>query len=232
MKYELFFQDDKSNKFWIIELVGKTYKVSNGRVGANPRTTIKEFANIEEAKNAIEKQVKSKLKKGYKEGKSPAYKNVDWATLPMNNETFWRILNLFNWKKQGDDDAVIKPAVKVLSQLSIEKIYKFEDILSQKLFALDTMAHAKEIGSECYKEGEYFSSDWFLYCRCACITNGEKFYETVLKNPSTFPKDLEFETLITAAREAFELKTNEEWNYKCEDFSYETYSNTKGWKKA
>ena len=224
MKYELYYLDDKSNKFWTIELIDKTYKTTYGKAGSKGRETIKAFESIEKAKKAINTLLKSKLKKGYKMGKKP-----DWNNKPMNNETFWQILGLFDWRKQGDDDAVIEPAVKVLAQFKVEEIYKFYDILNQKLFALDTKAHAKEIGSEAYKEDKYFSADWFLYSRCACLTNGEDYYENVLKNPSAFPKDIEFETLITVASEAYELKTDEEWNY-CSEFSYETYSNEVAWK--
>lgn len=229
MKHYLYYQNDKSNKFWTIELIGSGYKTTNGRVGATPRETNKEFLSEEDAMSAIEKQVKSKLRKGYKEGDIPTYEKPDWSSIPMNNKTFWRILGLFNWGKQGDDEAVIKPAVLALSQMKVEAIYKFEDILSEQLFYLDTKAHAREIGEEGYKEDTYFSSDWFLYSRCTCLINGEDFYNEVLNNPSSFPKDMEFETLITVAQEAFEKKTKEEWNYNCKQYSYESFSNEKGW---
>jgi len=229
MKYNLFYQDDKSNKFWTIQLVGKTYKSTNGRVGSSPRETIKEFSTIEEAKKAIEKQVKAKLKKGYQEGEVPKYEKTDWTSITMNEDLFWRIIKLLNWKKTGDDDLVIKPCIDVLKQMPIENSYKFEDILSKLLYQLDTKAHAKEIGEDAYKEGEYFSPDNFLYARCVPIANGEKCYNNVLKNPKEFPKDLEFEALLSIASEAYEQKTNQEWDYNCDAYSYETYENTKGW---
>jgi len=226
MKYELYYLDDKSNKFWTIELIDKTYKTTYGKAGSKGRETKKAFESIEKAKKAIKTQLKSKLKKGYKMGEKP-----DWNNKPMNNETFWQILGLFNWRKQGNDDAVIEPAVKILAQFKVAEIYKFYDILNQKLFALDTKAHAKEIGSEAYnEEDKYLSADWFLYSRCACLTNGEGYYENVLKNPAAFPKDMEFETLITVARVAYELKTGKEWDYYNAEFSYETFSNEAGWK--
>jgi len=47
----------------------------------------------------------------------------DWNNKPMNNETFWQILGLFNWRKQGNDDAVIEPVVKILAQFKIAEIF-------------------------------------------------------------------------------------------------------------
>jgi hypothetical protein len=148
----------------------------------------------------------------------------------MNDQEFWRIIGLFNWKKAGDDEAVLKPAVKELAKKSIEEIAAFEEILSQKLHALDTKAHARNIGEDAYvDEEEYFSVDWFLYTRCCVVANGRELYETVLNDPEQFPKDMEFEALLGLASAAYEAKTRRE----CEGFdtsvSYETYSNQLGW---
>ena len=49
----------------------------------------------------------------------------DWNNKPMNNETFWQILGLFNWRKQGNDDAVIEPVVKILAQFKIAEIFQY-----------------------------------------------------------------------------------------------------------
>ncbi len=230
MKHELYYQDDTSNKFWTIELKGTGYITSNGRIGSSPRTNEKDCGDVETAKKQIEKLVKSKLKKGYKVGVPPSYEKPDWSAMKMNDEIFWRIINLLNWKKTGDDNAVLKYSVQALSEMEVSEIEKFEDIMSEKLFTLDTLEHAKEIGEEAYREGKYFSNDWFLYCRCCVVANGNLFYKKVLKNAKSFPKDLEFEALLSIAREAYEMKTNEEWNYFNDKISYETYSNGEGWK--
>lgn len=147
----------------------------------------------------------------------------------MTEAIFWMIIGLFDWRHEGDDDAVIEPAVIALSQKSEEEIIRFEEILAEKLFALDTLAHAKEIGEEAYADnGQYFSADWFLYSRCVVVANGRELYDEVLKNPSSFPKDLEFESLLSVGPAAYERKTGKEYSHTTK-LSYETYSNRTGW---
>ncbi|MFM9965175.1 MAG: DUF4240 domain-containing protein [Planctomycetaceae bacterium] len=234
MKREFYCQDDKSNKFWTIDLVGQTVVTTNGRIGAKPREARNELPTKEAARSEIEKLIASKLRKGYVEGKiekAPKYEPPDWASMKMSDEVFWRIIGLFNWKKLGDDDAVIGPAVKALAQMSNEDILRFEDILSEKLYALDTEALAKEIGEEAFQPGKYFSVDWFLYSRCVVVANGREVFESVIADPKQMPKDGEFEALLSVAREAYERKTGNEFDHTS-PICYETYSNRNGWKDA
>lgn len=147
----------------------------------------------------------------------------------MNEAVFWMIISLFNWDKAGDDEAVIEAAIVELSKKSESEILQFEEILAEKLFELDTLAHAKEIGEEAYvNENEYFSADWFLYSRCVVVANGKELYNEVIKNPSAFPNDLEFEALLSIGPMAYERKTGKEYNHTTR-LSYETFSNKAGW---
>jgi hypothetical protein len=151
----------------------------------------------------------------------------------MDDLEFWKIISLFNWKKSGDDEAVLKPAIKELSKRTAYEIAAFEEILSQKLHALDTRAHAQNIGDERYiDEAHPFSVDWFLYCRCCVVANGPAVYATVLADPSSFPKNMEFEALLGVARDAYQLKTGQESDGFETTVSYETFSNTSGWAAA
>ena len=148
----------------------------------------------------------------------------------MEEKEFWSLLSLLDWDESGDDDAVIEPVIKSLSKKSIKEIFSFEEILSQKLFALDTKKHAMEIGEDAYiDENEFFSVDGFLYSRCVVVANGEELFNEVLKNPKEFPKDMEFEAILSIAQEAYETKTGKEWEHVTE-VDYETYSNKSGWK--
>ena len=82
----------------------------------------------------------------------------------MDEQEFWRIIALFNWKRTGNDEAVMKPAVTALAKHSVEEIAAFEEILSRKLYALDTMAHARNIGEDAYvDDSKHFSVDGFLW---------------------------------------------------------------------
>ena len=235
MRREFYYQDDRSNKFWTIELDGRTFITTHGRIGAKPRETRKELSSEEAAKREIEKLVAEKVKKGYVEGaldSAPEYVKPDWSAMTMSEEVFWRIIRLFNWKKLGDDDAVIEPAVAALAQMKISDLEHFEDILARKLYALDTEAHAREIGEYAYQPGKYFSVDEFLYQRCVVVANGHEFFESVLADPTQMPKDCEFEAILSVAELANERKTGEEFFDHDTPLSYETYSNLEGWRDA
>jgi hypothetical protein len=148
----------------------------------------------------------------------------------MNDEEFWKILSLLNWKKLGNDDKVIAPAIKYLSKLSVDEIEQFEETLSYKLYLIDTKEHAKNIGEYALQEDsdDYFSEDWFLYAGCTALTSGEAFYKKVLTDPTQIPKDCEFEALLSIAMESYERKTGDDFLFTPE-YSYETYSNREGW---
>ena len=148
----------------------------------------------------------------------------------INETEFWRIIGLFNWKRTGDDEAVLKPAVKALANKSPEEITAFEEILSQKLFALDTKAHAMQMGEDAYVDDKHhFSVDLFLYARCCVVANGKEYYDSVLADPSEFPEDMDFEALLELAATAYEAKTGKDPEFFETSVSYETFSNTLGW---
>jgi predicted DNA-binding WGR domain protein len=231
VRREFYYQDDRSNKFWTIECVGRTCVTTHGRIGAKPRETRKAFATEDAAQRDVEKQVAAKVKKGYVEGTLdtvPEYVKPDWTTMTMSEEVFWRIIRLFDWKKLGDDEAVVEPAVAALAQMNVADIERFEDILAEKLYALDTRAHAREIGEEAFQPGKHFSVDWFLYERCAVVANGREFHESVLADPTQMPKDMEFEAILSVAASAYQRKTGQEFEHPT-PLSYETYSNREGW---
>src|SRR5258708_2771146 len=62
-RYEL--NEGTSNKFWVIELAGKSFTTSYGKIGTPGQTTIKKFKTAAEAKREYEKIIAEKVKKGY-----------------------------------------------------------------------------------------------------------------------------------------------------------------------
>ncbi len=156
----------------------------------------------------------------------------DPALRPLSEKRFWEIISLLDWSKQGNDEAVIEPAVAALAASPVRHIYEFEDILSEKLYLLDGIAYARQTGESAYQsDDEYFSVDGFLYDRCCVVANGRDFYEAVLKDPAKMPKDLSFGALLRIGHEAFKRKTGKKLEY-IPAFNYETYSNEEGWKNA
>jgi hypothetical protein len=150
----------------------------------------------------------------------------------MNERNFWQIIALLDWDKTGDDDAVIEPAIDALAALDSEAIFKFDDILSEKLHALDTRAHCRA----CYKGeldpdngDDYISPDEFLYCRCVVVANGPDLYASVIEDPSEMPQGLEFEALLSISAIAFEQKCGESYEH-VPPISYESFQNSAGWR--
>jgi hypothetical protein len=149
----------------------------------------------------------------------------------MDEAEFWEIIGMLDWTKSGDDSAVCRPVVTALAAKSQASIEAFEEILARNLYALDTEAHAREIGEEAYTgPGEHFSVDWFLYARCCVVANGRRTFESVLEDPRQMPKGMEFESLLEVAAEAFRTKAGKEFTF-APSVSYETFSNKAGWKE-
>jgi hypothetical protein len=155
----------------------------------------------------------------------------DQASIAMNESEFWGLIAKLDWKHTGDDEAVCRPVVKALAAQPLAAIRAFEEILAQRLHALDTEAHAREIGGQAYTgAGKPFSPDWFLYVRCCVVANGESAFEAVLKNPKRMFKDIEFEALLQIAADAHRAKTGQDFEFR-PSVSYETFSNQAGWQR-
>lgn len=142
---------------------------------------------------------------------------------------FWSALELLDWERSGDDDAVIEPVVEFLSKRSEKDITAFNDILSEKLHRLDGEAYARELGKDAYRGPSYrFARNWFLRVRCCVVANGCEFFQKVVTDPRQMPKDLEFEAILRIAPKAFERKTGRKLPIKTK-YNYETFGNKHGW---
>jgi hypothetical protein len=143
-------------------------------------------------------------------------------------DSFWNLINLLDWNSPNDSD-ILEPLVHKLSSFPKESIYQFKEILSKKLYDLDTKEHAKHIGDRSFQEhSSRFSPDIFLFTRALVVAKGQDFYTRVLYNPSLMPKNSDFEAILYAADEAYSLKTGEELNY-VPKFIPETFFNREGW---
>lgn len=150
-------------------------------------------------------------------------------TCLFSESDFWNVINLLDWRKEDDDEKVVEPLVAFLAESPIAHIYRFSDILAEKLWHLDTYAHAKVFLDDPEEEG-YLSVDDFLYTRCAVVANGQAYYDKVLDNPALMPIDLTFEPLLYVALKAYKRKTGKNF-MPVYAFNYETYSNKNGWQK-
>jgi Protein of unknown function (DUF4240) len=149
----------------------------------------------------------------------------------LSETAFWNIIALLDWSNPEDEGTVLSKAISFLAEKPLRHIYEFQDKLSQKLFALDTMVHAKNVGENAWlSENDDFSADEFLYARCCVVANGQDFYNNVLQKPELMPQDFAFEPLLTLAHRAYQLKTNKIFRY-VPNSNFETFANKQGWKK-
>jgi hypothetical protein len=146
----------------------------------------------------------------------------------MDEERFWEIIALLDWSKADDDDAILASAIKALQQLPVADIQRFQDLLAEKLYALDQQVFAEQIGAGCYGGAQHFSVDVFLYARACVVANGKDFYYRVLRDPRKMTQDHTFEALLYLAALAYQQKTSEGWDY-LPKMSCETFSNSAGW---
>jgi len=148
----------------------------------------------------------------------------------FSESNFWDTIMLLDWSNEGEDEQVVEPVVAYLATQPLSHIYRFSDILSEKLWHLDTRTHAQVFLEDPEEEG-YLSVDDFLYTRCAVVANGSDYYNKVLADPALMPKDLTFEPLLYIAHTAYYRKTGKKF-IAASAYNYETYSNKKGWEKS
>ena len=70
------FSDATSNKFWEVDVDGKTLNVTFGKIGTKGQSKPKDFATPEKAKAEMEKLIKEKIGKGYVEVGGKAVKAI------------------------------------------------------------------------------------------------------------------------------------------------------------
>lgn len=140
---------------------------------------------------------------------------------------FWDTMELCNWDYEGDDEKVLMPVIKYLSENDDDTIFRFDDLMSELLYDLDT----KELAKQCEEVTGFVSDDDFLYSRCVALINGSKYYEKAKKGNCKEMWEMEFEALIYVPQRAWAMKNNSD----IEDYphtsplSYETGSNKNGW---
>lgn len=146
----------------------------------------------------------------------------------MDRKQFFEIMmTICDWDASGDDEKVLAPLVAYLAQQPDETIFSFEETMAALLFELDTKKNFR-------KARRYYahSEDSFLYSRCCALINGEEYYEAAKAGKVSDLWQMEFEAILGVPMCAWEKKHNiDSDNYPyLPTISYETGSNTEGWK--
>ncbi len=150
--------------------------------------------------------------------------DIPGAAGMLDESDFWALIAQLDWTK-SDNDLVIEPLVSALAQMPVANIYQFQDLLSEKLWKLDTRAHAAVFSDA---DDDSLSVDDFLYARCGVVANDKDFFQKVLGTPNEMPVDITFSPLLRIAKKAYERKTGKKMTI-VPAFNYETYSNQLGW---
>ncbi|EMF82340.1 WGR domain protein [Leptospira weilii serovar Topaz str. LT2116] len=70
MQHYLTYKDEKSDKFWNIDIAGNTFTVTYGKSGTPGQTQTKKFKDEAACLKEAQKLLNEKLKKGYLEKKA------------------------------------------------------------------------------------------------------------------------------------------------------------------
>ncbi|MBP8239917.1 MAG: DUF4240 domain-containing protein [Saprospiraceae bacterium] len=147
-----------------------------------------------------------------------------WKEYVVSEDQFWDWIKLLDWTQLPNEEMVVEKLVNTLAKAPIRHIYDFYDMLSEKLYALDSAVYAVSAGLPAAN----VSADHFLDIRSCVVANGKEYYHEVLNNPEKIPRDTWFEILPYVASMAYERKTGKEFNY-APRFNYLTFSNKDGW---
>lgn len=144
----------------------------------------------------------------------------------IDAQKFWNLIDLVKPQKLTHDlggaasDEQLEALETALKGFTDQEIIDFHRIYSQKLHALDT----PEFYNNCRVGGLEASADVFLYARANLLSLGQKKYEEVLQNPSTFPEDLWFEDVLSIVADAY-FDIYEKYPNADATPSYESFSN-------
>lgn len=142
---------------------------------------------------------------------------------------FWSVMALCDWHKEGDDAQVLKPVVQHLAAQDDQRIFAFDDLMTELLYHLDTA----ELAEQCKKVDPQMCDDTFLYSRCVALINGPAFYEKVKRGKAKNVWNMEFESLLYVPQRAWALKhqsADDEYPHTT-PLCFETGSNEDGWRK-
>lgn len=138
----------------------------------------------------------------------------------MDEDTFWDLIEMLDWSRTGVDELVIHPLLKSLTAKSEHEIRGFFELLARALYLLDTRRHWQAWGE--------MGGDGFLYQRLCVVANGYDFYAKVLRNPTAFDGEYEFEPLLYVADNAYFGVAGKPFD-RASPLPYESFSNAAEW---
>lgn len=227
MKRYLTFKDEKSDKFWSVEVAGSDITVVFGKTGTPGVTNQKSFSSPEEALKEAEKLIREKIKKGYVE-------SADETAGQFSEETFWGLIERAKTKSFDISERpdLLMEALEQRSEADILAYYRIFSQMMANAYRIEVWAAGYLINGGC-------SDDGFEYFRCWLIAHGKDTFYKTLENPDYLARvvkaeemnDAELEDMLYVAVRAWEAKTGRDMEefYKLVDESIGAYTPIENW---
>ncbi len=215
MKRYFTYTDEKTDKFWSIDLIGETITIVYGKGHTLGVTHTKKMESVAEAEREIEKMIRDKTRNGYRE-------TVERVIEKFGQADFWTLIERAKTSSE-DIESQVELLTEFLSQRSVDDIFEFRRIIDQQYvnsYSYDLWGAAYLINGGCTTEG-------FEHFRGWLIAKGRTVFQSALENPDNLAKyvqesdddfgEYEAEDMMCVAEKAFELKTGqaaEEFNDK------------------
>ena len=182
MKRSFIYQDDKSHKFWNIEVSGSELSVNFGKAGTAGQTQTKSYTSDDECQKAADKLVAEKTKKGYSEvAAAPASQSATDNTVsksavvtPSADATAFPSTYLYN------DLLALAANLKENPNGGEIEIVKVSKKNVQEMETAAGFPMPKDFADFCIKNGSlFYSKDDFIvatYCYNKEGVNGNNLY--------------------------------------------------------
>jgi predicted DNA-binding WGR domain protein len=204
MKRYFICQDDKSDKFWSVQVEENQVITTFGKISTAGKTNTKEFETTELAQQEAEKLIKEKVSKGYKQV-------IDNDAGKFSEVEFWSLIE--RTKRSSEDTSEqAEQLIEILSTRALDDIFQFEHIFTNLYF----QSYQSRLWAAAYLINGGCSDDGFDYFRAWLIAQGKEVFAKTVENPDFLAKyikaeqvgeEVECEDILYVAARAFEQKT-------------------------
>lgn len=206
MKRYFTYKDDKSDKFWSLEIQENKLYIVYGKTGTAGTLNTQTFEDQEDTAKAADKLIRAKINKGYLE-------SLDADIIGFGETEFWSLLNRAKAKTSNCSEQA-ELLLEILSERSEQDILGFGEAFNK----LHAKSYTAELWAAAYIINGGCSDDGFEYFRGWLIAQGEGTYYRALENPENLARvvqrenegEFECEEMLSLAYSAYESQKGKE----------------------
>ena len=205
MKRYFTYKDEKTEKFWSIDIIGETITIVYGKGHTLGVTHTKKMESLEEAEREVVKMIKDKVRNGYRE-------TVEKVIEKFGQADFWNLIERAKTNSE-DVESQVELLTEYLSQRLVDDIFEFKRIIDQ----LYTKSYLPNLWGAAYLMNGGCSKEGFEHFRGWLIAKGREVFQSALENPDNLSKyvreddynfgEYESEGMMYVAVKAFIAKT-------------------------